>query len=689
MGNSEIIEKEISLESARSRQDELIPSYLNGHFAFNVNSWGRFPCDYVVMGATGSVVSVVNDKYTINDSILMELYDTLPIVKFNGDHRSILRYGTMTHVYARLVSFIIHCTFYKACMRHNLKRWIEIDDDIDGKVDYFINNAYTIFNELPELNDDNYDEYKGNTVCIGDDSEWVVKTFLTEDNGSLLAKKYIEFVKALRHPIVMPSPNESGNTQEGVTFDWGEMKWSGSTQAVRDYMERFQPQYIDVPVFIPDKIDNLGQYTPLINEWDPNKKYYLGDRVRYNLNGDDEVFILDKATEYDKVEVPKLVYDQLTDDTKKEHETVSGITKYYYKEYYYKGNYVDGDKITYFDDLDSKKNISLNHWKVSDPTTTDESTYAKRDGFEGTTPTASISGVTINGSVSYIKDMMRIRKSFDDDGNELPFNLGDSIGNETELRYRIGNCNVSVDNDKLYADILNRITFISSRPKDGKFEICPCNITSASGGTSSITTKDIPSDAVAVQFDYYHGAGINDGGSRIENTGIHHVETYPMSLDDYYCNYSGESNVATYSWAEYDGTDSSEEVDSLGICTKDDLGRIVRFKDDGKLYICQAVFKYASIDYSRTCSFSEESGITYDNGVISYTDYSHEQVETDNFRGMQAFHDNGMNGIVGINEDIDVNIKRGTSSALERHNILSEVNTLDDLVNYRNNYFSL
>ena len=46
-------------------------------------------------------------------------------------------------------------------------------------------------------------------------------------------------------------------------------------------------------------------------------------------------------------------------------------------------------------------------------------------------------------------------------------------------------------------------------------------------------------------------------------------------------------------------------------------------------------------------------------------------------------------GVQFINPDVDANIQRGTAASYERHNILGEIKTFDDLENYRNNFFEL
>ena len=61
------------------------------------------------------------------------------------------------------------------------------------------------------------------------------------------------------------------------------------------------------------------------------------------------------------------------------------------------------------------------------------------------------------------------------------------------------------------------------------------------------------------------------------------------------------------------------------------------------------------------------------------------------FQDVNGFLDESVLGIQDIKMDVDAYIDRNknNTASFERHNILGEVNTFDDLSNYRNNYFNL
>ena len=61
------------------------------------------------------------------------------------------------------------------------------------------------------------------------------------------------------------------------------------------------------------------------------------------------------------------------------------------------------------------------------------------------------------------------------------------------------------------------------------------------------------------------------------------------------------------------------------------------------------------------------------------------------FQDVNGVSDESELGIQDITMDVDAYIERNNNNtaSCERHNILGEVNTFDDLANYRNNYFNL
>ena len=70
--------------------------------------------------------------------------------------------------------------------------------------------------------------------------------------------------------------------------------------------------------------------------------------------------------------------------------------------------------------------------------------------------------------------------------------------------------------------------------------------------------------------------------------------------------------------------------------------------------------------------------------------FNSEMMSHDIFQTVVPYRDESLFGIHDINIDDNVFIDRGPGiSVTERHSILSEVDTLEDLERYRNDYFGL
>jgi hypothetical protein len=115
----------------------------------------------------------------------------------------------------------------------------------------------------------------------------------------------------------------------------------------------------------------------------------------------------------------------------------------------------------------------------------------------------------------------------------------------------------------------------------------------------------------------------------------------------------------------------------------------VVFEKDA-IYRRVSVFYYIDIDYNRTYVYDEENGFLQVNSGMPITTFKPE-VAYSNFEKVEGYTDESILGIVDIKSNIDAYIDRNPdfSSAFERHNILSEINTFLDLEHYKNNFFKL
>jgi hypothetical protein len=75
----------------------------------------------------------------------------------------------------------------------------------------------------------------------------------------------------------------------------------------------------------------------------------------------------------------------------------------------------------------------------------------------------------------------------------------------------------------------------------------------------------------------------------------------------------------------------------------------------------------------------------YTNVCVDYTMLS----KSNETNYAPVYKDESLLGVSNVNSEINVNITRGISAAFERHQILGEVKTFQDLQNFRNNYFEI
>ena len=66
-----------------------------------------------------------------------------------------------------------------------------------------------------------------------------------------------------------------------------------------------------------------------------------------------------------------------------------------------------------------------------------------------------------------------------------------------------------------------------------------------------------------------------------------------------------------------------------------------------------------------------------------------EQIGKTEFSNINVFKNELLNGVQDYVGDIDVRMDRGMAASFERHNALGEINTMQDLEHYRNNFFDI
>ena len=790
------LKRNICIEDYKARLGTKVPTCENGAPIYedfqSYNDWNRIPYDIVIDGESSySELIDIADIFPLS-TIITESGVTEYIVINNegmakkvtdsnsGFKRYVMKYKTMSDRYSLLKKIMREARYYRPCLIRGEYKWVEISDSVwkaefgvvidnkDGTENSNINSDkffaqrlcddgiynWIMSNELPPI-----DENETRYCCVWDKMDVFFEYFRVENNNKRYEKIFFSFVNGLY------------------------------TDNVRGM--QFVQQYISLPICMTENIALFSTYTPYIQEWTPKKRFYLGDHVHYvmdsTLDPNGNVYKLtDSSLNTEWIDVPKSIYDAYTSYSGR-YRLHDG--RYQISVKYYKGYFDDKTKLTYFDELDTNGKIltypngNTKHWKLC--TTSD------------ITPEHDIISAITESSLTFLQ---RKKRSFDDDGNELPFIIDDLNTTNSELNYLLGVHNTETNGAYSVCDVLQKVNFYSA---------------SSSASTCSYEYLDndtvVPIKAIDdnrplnceyIGFEYYNDCRFKDGSPDI-TTGIIHKEIYHFTLDAM-CAKVKESN-GTYIWVvtgatenetveklpepfatlygktykfEYQGLSEYREmgvvvqvindasptyadpsIGDMAICTGGqntlyiysdisvnntveydwipkecangdayhlidknngtygdmfmyDHGSWINMTDsygiskekmaynpetneyemlrNGTCYTLETQFAYINIDYSTTYHWDNERGeYLKDLAVLSSIYINGDNTLHDEFQDVPIFYDEGNGSTVNVSGEDSCDIERGTSAAYERHWILGEINTYQDLLEYKNNLFSL
>ena len=178
----------------------------------------------------------------------------------------------------------------------------------------------------------------------------------------------------------------------------------------------------------------------------------------------------------------------------------------------------------------------------------------------------------------------------------------------------------------------------------------PIVITSDEEAYTSENDKYSISDCNMVQFVYYSSAtlikDLSDNWVRKENTGVKYIENRPIIIQ-------------------------TEDFDI-------EIGDAVRTLNLTYIDVnsnAQTEMDYDNIDVIN----SLESNANYSNVTVN-----REQLDDDYFLKTKTFKDETTIGVQSMITELDVNIERGIAESYQKHNMLGEICTLQDLENYKN-----
>lgn len=439
----------------------------------------------------------------------------------------------------------------------------------------------------------------------------------------------------------------------------------------------------NINVFIAQSANIIGAYTFAAKDWVGGKRYFTGDRVIY----DGKTFKLREFSEAtttltnglmkgkfitttDLATLEGTQYEGLTEDVFSEYvvnnpsEIVSlgyiyakcGNTYYIRPSWGGYNNKFDGK--VYFDELLNPRDPDLGfatfgqykttHWEVDDKILSHGS-YTVTPGLRiGHSQDRSIgfSDITIEDCIweSKLVNFKRPTKSITDDGEELPGKFNSSADTMLDLQYIVGTAkNIDTTGEVVIGDYLNRIIFPNFTLNPG--DALDNNHSMAEGTTGKVT------------FEYYVGADL------------------VLDSDENYVYAGGDKPIVYRDTFNYEVKSGSAIINGE---TKN--------------------YRYVEIDYD-----SASETVTYENLDNYHSDAILSEITvkpqsmteggdpvSPNFQNSPYFMEDYQLGLSFVaNNNANVYIDRGNATAFERHMRLSEVDTLDDLVNYGNGMFKM
>ena len=442
------------------------------------------------------------------------------------------------------------------------------------------------------------------------------------------------------------------------------------------YADNEKSMTLDFDIDLVSSYDDMGIMDSYIEEWLPYKQYYCGDRVFYDGSiwhckedntgyfDEDELRVVFSERYFEKInnvfEKIDIKYQNIEDGTI--------LTSEQYKEQYNELESVE------------EKTEFKSKYKL----------YSPQSLINITENTFKITGQTD----SKLKDLKRFVTYMNDDNfGEKPEN-----GYDWLFYYRIGNiCNISTLNDDL-GNILKLDGETTASEDDGD------DLMAYGDVITNILSNE---KEKTITFEYIINAHLiaNSHSSKLdedknvihywkdftyeENTGVKYTETY---------NYAEDSDLDKLINGRFKlvigYTDEGEEIYDDKVFTFQDY---VDSKYDDNL----KSFKFEFITFNNELNYNKTIANQEVNIISTLTDFEVLKNDNDEFmevhsmiddnldnEGINMFRHDYFNGITyAPTKKIDVHIERGSTSCFQQHIGFSEVKTLNDMTEFRNNSF--
>lgn len=441
----ETIKKIISLEDYKNRFNYTNACLFEIKNDNTVNNWGKIPMDCYFSNKDDCAFYEIKNNIPFNDGIIINDKNEFNIVN------DVLRYKNIIHWYNWLNEYGKKCNYYKLCKQNDILKWVYLNAD-------FFDINYGLYNEnetiirslkfLPSANE----EYKiGDIVEINDNADLFNTIFRLNGDSKRYEILFLDFIKEYFY----------GNKNDIA----------------------ISIPYIDIPLYLTQKIDNLGLLSNNAEEWDPRKKYVVGDTVIFNKN----LYVLKKGDAYELMEMTGGLFDMFK---KKYDDFNDGENDLYYV--FVENLPVENDEINtiIYDAETLKRNIFFivtendikfyypylihkakkndeNNEFIFDETLWEKS--IKNDDESSLTKSGIVLGklfeenndkqyILTSKAESKLSQLKRYKKTIDNEGNVLSFIINENGSTDTELPFKMGRTNINIDShDNIYVDIINSI----------------------------------------------------------------------------------------------------------------------------------------------------------------------------------------------------------------------------------------
>ena len=519
------------------------------------------------------------DYIVRSDDGLGTFKDSIPLIQNGND--LILRYWNAMRFYRWLYYFAQNTRFYELCLRKGEKMWVE------NSADFFsLDYEDGLYDTLPDIDD-----------------EWAVGTKKIRVNDNA-----IEFLE--RFGADSGATSEELNDIYTFCINFNSVVKENFTKNSGE--NNYADPYVDLKLLISSDYADCGLLQPYTEEWQSEKEYFVGDIVyKEDLNA---FFKLKEGVAVKKIKCP-VEYCDIIVDPENHWTVVDGTTVN------------ESDVLTiidenYYEIINGDVYIVIGMYNLA----TFEEQYWEMCQCIETGTTVEIEST----SNSRLSDFVRTKRSYDNDGNVLPYVLNQE-DNEAELIYLIG---VKRNSTKLDDE-----TEIAS-------EIIKAEISEDTAYTENYlviedgTAAPAPSipDSGKIRFTYLIDATFS--GDTIIDSGITYIDEY-----DYVTSYI-EGDTVKYIKIDYEGAKIYGE-DGVGIIPAEIIYTIKCEDQNG-------AFPLDGHTYSDERTF----------GVHNINLPTEEELE-------------------------NMTIERGTAALFEKMDFLGGMRSVEEMESFRNDFFSV